>query len=287
MTAPFVAFSIAAQWAAGTLSRALHMLGALGATPIAAANAARPPACSAARSMGVMVGACVNHERDCASITNVFQASCQITGVKTIADRLKAAREAAHLKQDELAMKAGVSQGTIGNIESGLRKRPRELIAIAEAVGVNPKWLETGKPPRSLDSQPPANERPKMGAPQMRGGSDQPMSHSTVNMGLQQVTWEQILAGDELEEIFMTQVPDESCAPRFPKGHWIIWRKSAMPTADELVLVRDAHNLLHAMTYTMGKEPGAWSAVPIRRSYPTYDCTEVTIVGVYWGDMKQ
>lgn len=237
--------------------------------------------------MGVMMGLGFNHERDCASITNVFQASVPITGVKTIADRLKAAREAAHLKQDELALKAGVSQGTIGNIESGIRKRPRELIAIAEAVGVHPKWLETGRPPRAVESQPPASEGPQVDAPRLQGAPDQSMSHCAVNMGLQQVSWEQIVSGVELDEIFMSQVPDESCAPRFPKGHWIIWRKSPPPTVDELVLVRDRHNLLHAMTYTKGKEPGDWTAVPIRRSYPTYHCSEVEIVGVYWGDMKQ
>ena len=65
--------------------------------------------------------------------------------MKTIAERLKDAREAAQLTQPELAARAGVSQGTIGNIESGLRKRPRELLSIAAALNVSPEWLETGK----------------------------------------------------------------------------------------------------------------------------------------------
>lgn len=38
-----------------------------------------------------------------------------------------------------------MSQGTIGNIESGERKRPRELLAIARALYANPEWLETGR----------------------------------------------------------------------------------------------------------------------------------------------
>jgi transcriptional regulator with XRE-family HTH domain len=65
--------------------------------------------------------------------------------VRTIAERLKHAREALKLSQGEVAAAAGVSQGTIGNIESGLRKNPRELLAIAEAVKVTPQWLKTGK----------------------------------------------------------------------------------------------------------------------------------------------
>lgn len=65
--------------------------------------------------------------------------------MNSIAQRLKQAREAAGMTQPALAEKAGVSQGTIGNIESGLRKRPRELLSIAAALGVNPSWLDTGK----------------------------------------------------------------------------------------------------------------------------------------------
>lgn len=68
--------------------------------------------------------------------------------MKTIANRLKEAREAAGLTQPELAAKAGVSSGTIGNIESGTRKNPRELLAIAKAVGVRPEWLKDGKLPQ-------------------------------------------------------------------------------------------------------------------------------------------
>ncbi len=65
--------------------------------------------------------------------------------MNTIAERLKHARELAGLTQPELAAKAKVSQGTIGNIETGLRKRPRDLLSIAAALSVTPVWLETGK----------------------------------------------------------------------------------------------------------------------------------------------
>lgn len=73
----------------------------------------------------------------------------QITLVKTIAERLKYARELLDPvpSQGELAKLANVSQGTIGNIEAGTRRNPRELLAIACAVGVNPQWLKTGEGP--------------------------------------------------------------------------------------------------------------------------------------------
>ncbi|NQW92667.1 MAG: LexA family transcriptional regulator [Polaromonas sp.] len=82
--------------------------------------------------------------------TNVIDSSDLITPVINISERLKEAREAAGLKQQELATAAGVSQGTIANIESGLRKNPRELLAIAKALNVQPEWLKNGKSPRGL-----------------------------------------------------------------------------------------------------------------------------------------
>lgn len=68
----------------------------------------------------------------------------------TLADRVRQTREDLGLSQEQLAYKAGVSQGTIGNIESGLRKKPRELVKIATALEVRPEWLDTGATPRKL-----------------------------------------------------------------------------------------------------------------------------------------
>lgn len=93
------------------------------------------------------------HERDITTITIVSQLRENITVVITIADRLKEARTSAGLTQPELAKRANVSQSTIGNIESGLRKRPRELLAIAAALGVAPLWLETGSGPKASTVQ--------------------------------------------------------------------------------------------------------------------------------------
>lgn len=92
----------------------------------------------------------LNHVRDNNSITNVFDFYGNITKVINISERLKSAREKAGLTQDELANAAGVTQGTVANIESGLRKSPRELLAIARAINVHAEWLKSGKGPREL-----------------------------------------------------------------------------------------------------------------------------------------
>jgi len=48
------------------------------------------------------------------------------------------------MSQAELAKKAGVSQSTIGNLESGFRKSPKYVLTIATALGVDPMWLQYG-----------------------------------------------------------------------------------------------------------------------------------------------
>jgi phage repressor protein C with HTH and peptisase S24 domain len=64
-----------------------------------------------------------------------------ITDVDTIAERLKHARALKGWTQTQLAVASGVSQGTIGNIESGARQALASLVPIAEALGINYKWL--------------------------------------------------------------------------------------------------------------------------------------------------
>lgn len=83
-----------------------------------------------------------------------MQARCPITTVKpkdgeqnlrTLGGRLAWARAQRKLTQADLAAKAGVKQSTIGNLESGARKNPRELLALCAALYCNPDWLVTGK----------------------------------------------------------------------------------------------------------------------------------------------
>lgn len=62
----------------------------------------------------------------------------------TLADRLKHARAIKKWSQADLAVAAGVSQGTIGNIESGARQSKGSIPQIAEALGIDYKWLAYG-----------------------------------------------------------------------------------------------------------------------------------------------
>jgi len=80
----------------------------------------------------------------------------------SIGSRIKEARTALGWSQVKLAEEAGVTQSAIGNIESGTRQRPRELVSIARALQVSPEWLETGEAPRASPSSLNADAGPSV-----------------------------------------------------------------------------------------------------------------------------
>lgn len=65
----------------------------------------------------------------------------------TLATRLKAAREAAHLTERALSKAAGLSPTHVGLIESGARPTPsaETLGALADVLGVGLDWLARGR----------------------------------------------------------------------------------------------------------------------------------------------
>ncbi|GGX33124.1 hypothetical protein GCM10007242_45260 [Pigmentiphaga litoralis] len=93
-----------------------------------------------------------NNDRDINYKTNVIQEPFLITFVKTFRERLIQAREARGMTQEQLARASGVSQGAIGNYESGSRNSSRQVVSLASALGVRAEWLDNGKGPMSEKS---------------------------------------------------------------------------------------------------------------------------------------
>jgi len=86
-------------------------------------------------------------------MSNEIIFSVPMTVVITLGERLKHSREALGISQAELARKAGMTQGSIGNLETGTRKSAKNILVIAHALGVDPMWLQYGtsqyKPPKA------------------------------------------------------------------------------------------------------------------------------------------
>jgi transcriptional regulator with XRE-family HTH domain len=135
----------------------------------------------------------------------VMQDVGQITKVKnlrTIAERMKELREARGWSQEQLAEKAGVTQGTIGNIESGLRKQPRQLLALAKALDVEPDWLQSGQGPMRL--HPAA-------ADQLRFSISEPApSPYADSVTISDTDWDMLVAFQELPEDERLQLARET-----------------------------------------------------------------------------
>lgn len=63
----------------------------------------------------------------------------------SIGNRVRQARKAAGMTQQQLAKKAGIKQPTLSELETGESASSTLLPSIAAATGVSAYWLETGK----------------------------------------------------------------------------------------------------------------------------------------------
>lgn len=148
--------------------------------------------------------------------------------MKTFAERLLSAREAAGLTQVELATRAKVSPGSIGNYESGFRRNARELLSIAAALGVNAVWLKTGK---------------GLCNPEVPTASAQQLSYADARLSSPVIAWG-VLKMKTLPEAFKVAAPDDSMSPRVKMGQLVEFETGLDHRAGDGILVRDAEGEL-------------------------------------------
>lgn len=76
----------------------------------------------------------------------------------TLGDRLRKAREHAGMDQEELALRIGVSRGTVSNYELGRGTRPPKVVVLrawANECGVPYEWLvDNFRPTYGMKVQP-------------------------------------------------------------------------------------------------------------------------------------
>lgn len=203
-------------------------------------------------------GGLLDHVRDSDANTIVMQYPTRITLVNSIAERLKQAREAKGFSQGQLAEAAGVTQGTIGNIESGARKRPRDILSIAAALGVDAAWLQDGHGTReSAPSYWTNNQSPEKGMahPMSPLAFDTPPS----------ISWEALMQSTELPELFMVEMPDDSMAPRIERGTALIFARDDAPAPGKGVLVRDGEGQIYVRRFRQGRG-GQWQAQAVNET---------------------
>ena len=197
----------------------------------------------------------------------------QITVVNDLASRLRSARVELGLTQEELASKAGVRQGTIGNIESGVRKNPRELLAIAKAANVRAEWLKDGEAPRHA-------------AADQSGGdlSASPMAHqvSYLRNTLQPLTREQVMErAGELQGEFWVELWDDAISSEFSRGTLTLWDADLKPEFGDLVIIQGQDQRIHVRVYAESLATG-WQGKPLNDDYdPIPGSDSVKVIAVF------
>jgi len=234
------------------------------------ASAATLPTISIARSRACIVAHSFAHVRDRTALTTVKQENAQITPVSTFAERLKQAREAAGFKsQAALAKAAGLSAGSIGNWETGIRQQPRDLLALARVLGVSPYWLS--------------------GEKESSHESDSPIAHPVSQLRFDTVpslSWERLMSEDP-KGTFSTQVPDDAMAPRVRAGTECFFKVDIAPRPGAGVLVRDSSGTVYLREYREASG-GAWEAHAINPAYRTLHSVAdgLRVIAVLRGVMK-
>lgn len=173
--------------------------------------------------------------------------------METIPERLIRLRKERDLTQAKLANAAGVSQGTIGNLESGLRGYGESIVNIAAALGVTPEYLrvETEDPVRTVSANDPS-AAPPIPVDAMRVNPAKVKRIWVVGKGsggLPERVWTDgdypVGVTDEYGEVastdphaFLTKVFGPSMIPVFTPGNYALVEPGTEPELEDDVLVR-------------------------------------------------
>ncbi len=187
--------------------------------------------------------------------------------MRTIGDRVKVAREHRGFSQAALAQRAGVSNGTIGNLESNARKKPRELSSIADALGVPMRWLEHGTGPMPAFVGPASDKDSAQSPGQVPIGisGDRPMSDPAMH-DAPLITWGDAMQATNLPDLFWLDLPDDSMAPRARAGKRMGFSRGEPVKGGAGILVRDRAGVLYFRRY-VAAAGGQWIA---RAENPDY-----------------
>lgn len=214
--------------------------------------------------------------------------------MNTPAERLKHARKLRGLNQIELAAKAGVATGTVGNIEAGKRGIKSSALAFSKALSVSPDWLATGE--GEMEPQGILN-RLEMGLP-VPGWIDKPnvteLDPQRVRVPLiswiqagelsdvvdlfhpgEAVQWEDALKSNPSRHSYALMVDGDSMVSQtgvhsFPAGTILIVDPDRGTNAGDFVIAKDVQT--QKATFKQLTTDGArWYLKPLNTQYPTLE----------------
>lgn len=166
--------------------------------------------------------------------------SCYM-GETTFGARLRQRRERLRMTQGELGMRAGLTQETISNIESGRNRGSRHTAKLAAALRCRALWLETGRGPED-DENNMANvveaPRAKYHVPEISwvaaGGFNEANDPYAPGAAARLVDTEVPVS----QQAIALVVRGDSMEPEFPDGCTIIVDPAERPKNGSYVVVR-------------------------------------------------
>jgi SOS-response transcriptional repressor LexA len=201
----------------------------------------------------------------------------------------KSIRDGVDFTQDDLATKAGVSQGSIGHLESGRTRTSRKLTAIAAALGVDAIWLAEGKGTPWPSVSPVSNV-----APAATGTRKIPLVNY-VQAGHMREVVDQHWVGDTAEFLltdldlstgaFALSIKGDSMLPDFREGDRVIIDPEIQPLPGDFVVAKNGGEEATFKKYrTRGiNEHGemVFELIPLNDDYPSMrsDITPLAIIG--------
>lgn len=214
----------------------------------------------------------------------------------SLGDRLNQRLEELGWSQSLLAKRAGISQSAVNKISLDQVTETRKLGVIAQALGLRPEWLATGRGPRTLiDADPEPSKGP------------------SIRSWVPLISWVQAGAFCESPDIYepsdgelMMPVPksvskhayalkvegDSMVSPyagtrSYPPGTIIYVDPEKSPVAGDKVIAKTGEG---AVTFKVYKTDGSSHLlVPLNPQYPTITMTDDmhicgVIVGAYWDE---
>ena len=192
----------------------------------------------------------------------------------SLAARLRSAREAKGLTQDQLAAAAEMKQSDISKLENGRILKTTGIARLATAVGRSATWLETGEEAAVsgvLDTSRPA--RPA-----------HPLSPDGNTIAPQTMRWGVMMKKEpeELPDEFRVVLEDDSMAPDARAGWAVELDKRLDPRIGDDVLVRLGNKEYHYRRYRQNPA-GGWIAAALDSDFASFESVkdpEIRIVAV-------
>lgn len=206
---------------------------------------------------------------------------------ESLAARLKSARKAAGITQEQLAKLSGIAQSDISKIERGSTLNPAGLVELAIALKVDPFWLKTGEglPSSSLENTTSVTNRGSVPLISWVAAGNFREIHDMFEPG-EAEEWVEVSETQFGKNSFALRVSGDSMTSpypgelSFPDGCILIVDPSRASSAGDFVIAKDVMTQ-QATFKKLAHDGGRWFLKPLNPAYPTIeiDDPDLRVVG--------